>query len=355
MEMIDREFLCRIKSLYEREGGVIVRLIDQESKVRTWILEGGDLPIDCGGEDIPEEIENDVPKMYQTASRSGIALMKREDGKILFLEKAEKEDRIVICGAGYVGFALARLSVFAGIPTIVLEDRAYFAELAEKTGAQQVICKPFDEAIRSLKDEKSTAYVVMTRGHSYDQSCLMEIAEKESYYVGMMGSRTRAAMMREELERAGISREWIERLHAPIGLSIGAQTPEEIAVSVMAEILKERSQSGCSMKTGYEVFRQALDHLEENEPFVLSTILERRGSAPRKEGTHFIVAKSGRCFGTIGGGKLEADIVQASMEMMKQGSRFRLEESDLNNKDAAREGLVCGGHVKVLMESGRFQ
>lgn len=115
-----------------------------------------------------------------------------EDGGFLFLENAEKEDRIVICGAGYVGHALAKLSVFAGIRTIVLEDREYFAELAKKSGAHEVICLPFDEAVRSLNDEKNTAYVVMTRGHAYDQKCLMEIAKKESYYTGMMGSRTRA-------------------------------------------------------------------------------------------------------------------------------------------------------------------
>ena len=98
-----------------------------------------------------------------------------EDGGFLFLENAEKEDRIVICGAGYVGHALAKLSVFAGIRTIVLEDREYFAELAKKSGAHEVICLPFDEAVRSLNDEKNTAYVVMTRGHAYDQKCLMEI------------------------------------------------------------------------------------------------------------------------------------------------------------------------------------
>lgn len=153
--------------------------------------------------------------------------------------------------------------------------------------------------------------------------------------------------------KAGIDREWTKRLHAPIGLKIGAQTPEEIAVSVMAEILQERSKAGCSMKTGYEVFRHALENIQEGERFVLSTILERRGSAPRKEGTHFIVSESGNCFGTIGGGKLEADIVRASQEMMKQGEDWRIEESDLNNRDAADEGLVCGGHVKVLMETGK--
>ncbi|MFR7443224.1 MAG: XdhC family protein [Sellimonas intestinalis] len=103
---------------------------------------------------------------------------------------------------------------------------------------------------------------------------------------------------------------------------------------------------------GTRCFRQALTCLKEGERFVLATILERQGSAPRKEGTHFIVGESGQCFGTIGGGKLEADIVQAAMEMMTHGERIRIESSDLNNRDAAEEGLVCGGQVRVLMEAG---
>ena len=351
--MTDTEFLERIKSLYEKDGGMIVRLAEKGGKVRTWILKNQEELKEEKTEMIPEKWKERIRKLYQKASLSGTAMDWDEDGGFLFLENAEKEDRIVICGAGYVGHALAKLSVFAGIRTIVLEDREYFAELAKKSGAHEVICLPFDEAVRSLNDEKNTAYVVMTRGHAYDQKCLMEIAKKESYYTGMMGSRTRAAMMREELEKAGIDREWTKKLHAPIGLKIGAQTPEEIAVSVMAEILQERSKAGCSMKTGYEVFRHALENMQEGERFVLSTILERRGSAPRKEGTHFIVSESGNCFGTIGGGKLEADIVRASQEMMKQGEDWRIEESDLNNRDAADEGLVCGGHVKVLMETGK--
>ena len=158
-------------------------------------------------------------------------------------------------------------------------------------------------------------------------------------------------MMREELRLAGVSAEWINRLHAPIGLSIGAQTPEEIAVAVLAQILSERSRVGNPLRAGYEVFRQALTCLKEGERFVLATILERQ--ARRQERKHpFHRGRIRTVFGTIGGGKLEADIVQAAMEMMTHGERIRIESSDLNNRDAAEEGLVCGGQVRVLMEAG---
>ena len=348
--MTDRAFLCRMKALYEKEGGLIVRLLDRKQQIRTWIWdqeEGKDSIV--GSDD--QRMKEEICDLAKEAWARGTALRKRGSGEMLFLETVGKEDRMVICGAGYVGSALAKLSVFAGIHTILLEDRKDFADRAKETGAKEIICRPFDKAIRDLTEEANTAYVVMTRGHAYDEKCLLEIAKKESYYVGMMGSKTRSAMMREELRLAGVSAEWINRLHAPIGLSIGAQTPEEIAVAVLAQILSERSRVGNPLRAGYEVFRQALTCLKEGERFVLATILERLGSAPRKEGTHFIVGESGQCFGTIGG-KLEADIVQAAMEMMTHGVRIRIESSDLNNRDAAEEGLVCGGQVRVLMEAG---
>ena len=163
-----------------------------------------------------------------------------------------------------------------------------FADRAKETGAQEIICRPFDKAIRDLTEEANTAYVVMTRGHAYDEKCLLEIAKKESYYVGMMGSKTRSAMMREELRLAGVSAEWINRLHAPIGLSIGAQTPEEIAVAVLAQILSERSRVGnppCRVRgvsSGAYVS-------ERGREICSCHNFGETGSAPRKEGTHFIV------------------------------------------------------------------
>lgn len=353
--MTDRELLAQIKELYEKNGGMIIRFVDKEQKNHTWIQSNMDKEDTGLCKSIPEKFHTILREAKKKAAVKGTAVYQGEEGEILFVEMAGKEDRLVICGAGYVGAALAKLAVFSGIRTIILEDREEFAGKVADFGVDQVLCGPFEEKIRTLEDDEATAYVIMTRGHSYDKKCLLEIAHKKSYYVGMMGSRTRAAMMREELKKAGISEEWVSKLHSPVGLEIGAQTPEEIAVSVLAELLRERSRTGAAMRTGYEVFRQAFHNMKEGERFVLSTILERRGSAPRKEGTHFIVTESGDTFGTIGGGKLEADIINAAKEMLAKKEECRIEESDLNNLNAAEEGLVCGGHVKVLMESGSYR
>ena len=164
--MTDREFLDRIKSLYEKDGGMLVHLAVKGKEIRTWILKNPEELQEEKTESIPEKSKERIRELYRKASILGTAMHWDEDGGFLFLEAAEKEDRIVICGAGYVGHALAKLSVFAGIRTIVLEDREYFAKLAKKSGAHEVICLPFDEAVQSLNDEKNTAYVVMTRGHT---------------------------------------------------------------------------------------------------------------------------------------------------------------------------------------------
>lgn len=340
--MLNRTILHQIKELYEQDGGWIISSIGKGGKGKKTVLLLG------------ERYEDPEWNQWKKAVAEKGTLLVKTAEKEVFIEAAEKKDRVVICGAGYVGASLARLSVFAGIRTIVIEDRAYFAEKAREAGADLVLCGKFEEMLTNLQDEKNSAFVIMTRGHGFDQRCLMKVAEKQSYYVGMMGSKTRAAMMRQELKKQGISEEWVERLHTPIGLDIGAQTPEEIAVSVLAEIILERTKSGSGRKEGHEVFEKACTGLESNERFVLATILDRNGSAPRKEGTHFIVSEKGVSFGTIGGGKLEADVCKEAEKMLADGRERKILQADLNNMAAAEEGLVCGGNVRVLLELGRF-
>jgi len=105
-------------------------------------------------------------------------------------------------------------------------------------GADRVICADFAKALAQVVGGENTFFVVMTREHQYDALCLQVIMQKESAYVGVMGSRRRTELLRQKLLEQGISRAVVDRLHAPIGLSIGAETEMEIAVSVMAEIIK---------------------------------------------------------------------------------------------------------------------
>lgn len=108
--------------------------------------------------------------------------------------------------------------------------------------ADQVVCAPFWEALDALGSRESDYYVILTRGHAHDRDCLEHVLRGKYAYAGMIGSRTKVAAVKAALEAAGIAREILDGVHSPIGLSIGAQTPAEIAVSIAAELVQERAR-----------------------------------------------------------------------------------------------------------------
>src|SRR4030095_3514022 len=109
----------------------------------------------------------------------------------------------------------------------------------------RLITGDFTEALRALKITQASHLVIVTRGHRHDEICLREVIEKPARYIGMIGSRRRATTIREHMRREGVGAEHLRRVHSPIGLDIGAITPEEIALAILAEIvLARRGGSG---------------------------------------------------------------------------------------------------------------
>lgn len=150
--------------------------------------------------------------------------------------------KLVICGAGHVGVALLRMALLLGFDVTVLEDRPYFADGARRAGAKRVICDSFEQGLDAVDSDEDTYFVVMSRGHRYDMVCLEKIVKKTYAYLGMMGSKGRSALVRKNLLEQGVPAEQVEALHAPIGLTIHAETPEEIAVSILGEIISIKNQ-----------------------------------------------------------------------------------------------------------------
>ena len=189
--------------------------------------------------------------------------------------------------------------------------------------------------------------MIVTRGHRYDTECLEAILKKTYVYVGMMGSRRRVAMVKEQLANKGTDKVKLESVHTPIGLKIGAQTPEEIAVSIMAEIIQvknSREKSG-----GYS--RELLAALTDGRKKVLATIISRKGSAPRDVGTKMLIMEDGTTIDTIGGGCVESEIIQKALLMMRTGKPdFQICRVDMTSEAAEDEGMVCGGVVEVMLE-----
>ena len=156
-------------------------------------------------------------------------------------ERIEAEPRLVICGAGHVGAHLARLARLVGYRTTLIDDRADFVtrERFPDEGIELIAARTWTEALQ--KEVGRNVYVaVVTRGHNEDEECLRAVLAARPRYVGMIGSRRRTNIVLERLREQGISPELLREVRAPIGLDIGAVSPEEVALAILAEIVAER-------------------------------------------------------------------------------------------------------------------
>lgn len=269
----------------------------------------------------------------------------------IFAEKIGRQPKLVVCGGGHVAVAIIRIAVLMQVRVTVLEDRPLFADHAREAGADQVICDAYDRGLREIQADRDTYFVIVTRGHRYDQICVEQISHMPHAYVGMMGSKRRVAVVKREAVEHGADPEVMASLHAPIGLNIQAETPEEIAVSVMAEIIKEKGKHNQGSGFSDEIMKVWKDPLNEGLQKVLATIVSRKGSAPRAVGTKMLILQDGRMTGTIGGGCLEAKVITEARELMIQPEKNAiLIKVDLTTEEAEEEGMVCGGILEVFLE-----
>ncbi len=170
----------------------------------------------------------------------------------LLFEIARPPLELVVCGGGHVGLAVAQAGLFLGFRVTVIDDRAEFVA-RERFPDERIylIADDFVVALQSLKITPASHLVIVTRGHKHDEICLQEVIHKPARYIGMIGSRRRTTTIRAHLQRAGISDETLRRVYAPIGLDIGAQTPEEIALAILAEIIMLRRGGAGSAKSAF--------------------------------------------------------------------------------------------------------
>ena len=273
------------------------------------------------------------------------------DGTRLFCEILGHEKKFVICGGGHVSIPIIKMGRMIGCKITVLEDRPKFADNARRAGADEVICEPFDQGLEKIEGDEDTFFIIVTRGHRYDQMCLESIVKKQHAYIGMIGSRRRVILVKQALLDKGADPDVIERVYTPIGLDIGAETPEEIAVAILAEIIEVKNKKK-KRNSGYSAeMIDAVVYKEPEEKRVLATIVSRRGSAPREVGTKMLVCPDGRCIGTIGGGCAESNILQKALLMLRMGeTKAKMHRADMTGNEAEDEGMVCGGVIDVLLE-----
>ena len=251
-------------------------------------------------------------------------------GHRVFCDLLGEDKRIVICGGGHVSIPVIMLGVMMGCEVTVLEDRPSYADDARRAGATTVICEPFEKGLEKVSGSADTFFVIVTRGHRYDQICLEKIAQKEHAYIGMIGSRKRTAMVKENLKKKGIDSAVLDAVYTPIGLNINAETPVEIAVAIMAEIIQVKNRQKRSGGYTKQMIKAVLEQEPDHSPKVLATIVARKGSAPRGIGTKMLILRNGKCIGTIGGGCMEANVIQKARLMVATGMpRARICQVDM--------------------------
>jgi xanthine dehydrogenase accessory factor len=173
------------------------------------------------------------------------------EAQFLF-ELIQPEQRLIICGAGHVGASLARLAALLGYRAMLIDDRKDFVRREDfpEQNIELLLAESWSDAVRrAVGNGRGVSVAIVTRGHSEDEQCLRAVLSSSAPdYVGLIGSKRRTRIVLDRLRNAGISDAQLEKVHAPIGLDIGAVTPEEVALAIMAEIVAvRRGGSGSSL------------------------------------------------------------------------------------------------------------
>jgi xanthine dehydrogenase accessory factor len=162
-------------------------------------------------------------------------------GKLeVYIEPILPDDKLIIFGAGHITRSLAPLMTLAGFKVSVVEDSPDLLQKDKFAETGDVILKDMEQFARDLPSDPRTYIVLLSRGFSKDKAILTHLIQKDFKYIGMIGSLRKIVAMEEDLEKQGVPERMFSKLQAPIGLDIGAETPEEIAISIAAEIIAEK-------------------------------------------------------------------------------------------------------------------
>lgn len=280
-------------------------------------------------------------------------IKEKTDEKYTLIEPFYPKERLIILGGGHIALPLVDFSAKVGFSVVVVDDRPSFANKARFPLASKVLCQSFEGINESLKLTSNDYIVIITRGHRHDAICLRKILEQEeTVYLGMIGSKRRVSAIKEMLAEEGYNLDRINRICTPIGLSIGAVTPEEISISILSEIIKRKRLDKLE---NYVANRSDLDMevIERlaitQEPCSIVTVIDTKGSVPRGVGAKMIVYPTGQILGSIGGGCSEGAVIQNAIRIIGT-RRYMTQIIDMTGDVAESEGMVCGGIMEVLIE-----
>jgi xanthine dehydrogenase accessory factor len=242
----------RLRSLVTRGGkGLLATVMDAGhwptgTAARAFLAEGeeviGDLGLAIGtwealGRSIGKILDAGRPQILELVSASGASVP-------VFAEPLVSAPALYVFGGGHVSSEIVPLAGRCGFRVVVIDDRAEFAGAARFPSAAEVIQASFYGAMERIPVDASSFLVIVTRGHLHDKAVLAQALRTDARYIGMIGSRRKRDIIYAALLEEGYTRADLDRVHSPIGLDIGAETPAEIAVSVVAELIRERAGGG---------------------------------------------------------------------------------------------------------------
>lgn len=328
----------------QQKSNLLATVLEGEAAGTRYFWADGELLGYTGTGEVNEELKTQITETPQ------IGIYEIE-GQKFFIEHLKRQAHLVICGGGHVSQQVIELAGKVGFHVTVLEDRPYFATAREKPEQTLFSAMPSKKSLQGIAGTPDTYFLVVTRGHRFDRACLEQILKKPYAYVGMMASRGRSALLKKQMAGDGFDRKALDEMHTPVGLSIHAETPEEIAVSIVAELIQIKNQT--KKTAGYDsLLMEYLTGVKEpGQPKVLATIIARRGSAPRSIGTKMLVLGDGRIIGTIGGGCMESEVQHQCLRLLREeNEKSRIVCADMTVSQAEDEGMVCGGTIDVFLE-----
>ena len=331
-----KEIYNRIKNLNPNLEHKVITVVDGEAAGEKALISGSDYYFEKE-DGFLKSVKSELLKI----NMSGLTAIQETQ---IYTEILSNEKKLVICGGGHCSIPVIKIGLMLGMSVTVFEDREEFAGNAAECGAK-TFCGPYSQTLKTYDSDKDTFFVIMTRGHKGDLDSLREIIKKPHAYIGMIGSKRKVGIVKSILIDEGCDSAVLDAVYAPIGLEINSETPEEIAVSIFAQIIQIKNKENMNFSFTKEILERF-----DNQQSVLATIISRKGSAPRHVGSKMLVKEDGSFAGTIGGGRIEAETIRSALGMIKNKIPVKLLHTEMTAEEADAQGMVCGGIVDLLLE-----
>ena len=241
---------CALATIVQVRGS-----IPSYESAKLLVREDGSMLGTVGGGCVEAEVWNAAREVIETEKPRHLTFSLGQDaaydnglicgGQLnIFVEPVVPQPRAVIFGGGHVSKSISKIANLAGFSTIIVDDREAFANRERFPEAEETYAEEYEAVFPKLPVTSSSYLIIVTRGHRDDMRVLRWAVTTPARYIAMIGSKRKTISVVHELEKEGIPRKQFEKVFAPMGLEIGAETPEEIAISVVAEMIAVRRAPG---------------------------------------------------------------------------------------------------------------